>query len=206
MPDTAITLTFGDGQIGIAAGCNQMSGRYDIVDGTLATGPMMTTEMACAEPLMAQDAWISTFLPGAAVSLDGDTLTLTHGGVTLIATDRRIARPDRPLEGTTWVVDGFVANGTASSMPAGVTATLVFSAGKVALDAGCNTGGGPAAVADTSITFGPIGLTRMACAGPAGEVERRIVAVLAGEVASTIEADALHLRGAAGGLDLRAAP
>jgi len=206
VPNTEVTLTFKDGRIGVSAGCNQMSGAYDVKGGTLAIAQMMTTEMACAAPLMTQDTWISTFLPGAAVTLDGPTLTLAKEGVTVTATDKTVAKPDLPLEGTTWVVDGLVANQAVSSMPQGVTATLVFADGKVAVDSGCNTGSGAAEIGDTSITFGPIATTRMACAGLAGEVEQHVLAVLAGDVAWTIDADALQLRGAGGGLDLRARP
>jgi heat shock protein HslJ len=201
-----ITLTFDAGRIGVRAGCNQMGGGYAIKDGKLDIGPMMSTEMACAEPLMAQDQWISAFLPGAAITLDGDTLTLVKDAVTLTATDKAVARPDKPLEGTTWVVESLVSNQAVSSMPAGVIASLVFTGGKVAVGTGCNRGNGSAAIGETAITFGPIGTTKMACAGPAGEVEGQVLKVLAGDVAWTIDADVLSLRGAAGGLDLRAQP
>lgn len=199
-----IALTFEDGRVGVQAGCNQMGGGYEIADGLLVIGPMMMTEMACEEPLMAQDQWVSTFLPAAAVSLDGDTMTLAKGDVTLTATDKEVARPDLPLEGTTWVVDGIVTAQAVSSMPAGVTASLAFADGKVAVRTGCNTGSGTAAIGDASVTFGPIGTTKMACERTAMDVEQHVLAVLTGEVAYTIDADSLQLRGAGGGLDLRA--
>lgn len=204
VPGADIVLTFEDGRIGVHAGCNQMGGGFEITDGALAIGPMMSTEMACEEPLMTQDQWVSAFLPGAAVSLAGDTLTLAKDGVTLTATDKEVARPDKPLEGTLWVVDGLVTAQAVSSMPAGVTASLEFANGQVAVRTGCNTGSGSAAIGDASITFGPIGTTKMACEPAAMEVEQHVLAVLAGDVAYTIDADTLQLRGAAGGLDLRA--
>ncbi len=204
--NTQITLTFNPGRIGISAGCNQMGGGYTIEDGKLVIGPMMMTEMACEEPLMAQDTWISTFLPGAAITLDGNILTLSKDGITLTATDKKVAMPDRPLEGTIWIVQGLVSNQAVSSMPAGVTASLLFADGKVAVDTGCNKGNGAAEIAETVIVFGPIATTKMGCEGPAGEVEQQVLAALAGDVAWTIDADALQLRGAAGGLDLRAQP
>ncbi len=46
----------------------------------------------------------------------------------------------------------------------------------------------------------------MFCEGAAGEVEQQVLGVLTGEVAYTVDADALQLRGAGGGLDLRARP
>jgi heat shock protein HslJ len=205
VPGSEISLKFERGQLGISAGCNQMGGAYQVVDGALAVGAMMTTEMACEEPLMAQDAWIGGFVNGAVLALDGDTLTLVGDGVTLTATDRTVARPDLPLEGTTWVVDGLIANQAVSSVPAGVTATLVFTDGKVSAQSGCNSGSGPAEIGDTAITFGPIATTKMACGDPAMAVETHVLRVLAGDVAWSIEAGSLTLLGAGGGLTAKAA-
>jgi heat shock protein HslJ len=192
--------------VGISAGCNQMSGAYKLTDGVMKTGAMMSTEMACAEPLMAQDAWIGGFLDGATATLDGPTLVLAKGDITLTATDRTVAQPDRPLAGTTWVVDGLMADQMVSSVEAGVTATLVFADGRVSVDAGCNTGGGPAELGDTAITFGPVVTTKMACDGAAMAVERHVLQVLQGDVAWAIDGDSLTLTGAGGGLTLKAQP
>ncbi len=206
VPGSRVTIRFDGGSIGASAGCNSMSGSYEIVDGVLTTGPMMTTEMGCAEPLMAQDTWLSGFLAGAAVTLDGDILTLARDGVTLALTDKEVAMPDRPLEGTRWVVDGLVSHDAVSSVPTGVTASLVFADGSVAVETGCNTGSGTAAITDTTITFGPIATTRMACPDPQMEVEALVTQVLSGEVAYEIDADTLRLSNGGVGLTLRAQP
>ena len=197
---TMIALRFERGQLGISAGCNQMGGAYQVVDGMLAVGAMMTTEMACDEPLMAQDAWIGAFVNGAAIRLAGDTLTLSKDGVTLTATDRAVVQPDPPLEGTTWVVDGLIVNRAVSSLPAGVTATLELADGEVRVHSGCNSGSGRAQVGDTAITFGPIATTRMACGDAAMAVESHVLRVLSGDVAWSIEAGSLTLLGAGGGV------
>ncbi len=206
VPGSQVTIRFEGGSIGVSAGCNSMSGAYSIVDGTLRTGSMATTEMGCEEPLMAQDAWLAAFLPGAAIKLDGDALTLSNGDVTLTLTDKEVATPDLPLEGTRWVVDGLVTGDAVSSVPAGVTASLVFSDGKVAVETGCNSGGGEAAITDTTIAFGPIALTEMACAEPQMQVEVLVTQVLAGEADYEIDADALRLTNGRVGLTLRAQP
>jgi heat shock protein HslJ len=201
-----VRFAFEDGQVGISAGCNHMGGKYAITDGVLKTDAMFMTEMACEEPLMAQDEWIAAFVNGATIAVDGDTLTLAKDGVTLTATDKEVAQPDLPLEGTVWMVEGLVSNQAVSSMPAGVEASLVLADGKVAVKTGCNSGSGSASIGDTSITFGPIATTKMFCEGAAGEVEQQVLGVLTGEVAYTVDADVLQLRGAGGGLDLRARP
>lgn len=201
-----ISLRFEEGRLGISAGCNQMGGAYEVQDGALVVGPMMSTEMACDEPLMAQDQWISAFVSGAAVTLDGDTLTLAKDGVTLTATDKEVAQPDLPLEGTHWAVDGLISNQAVSSMPAGVEAWLEFADGQVSLKTGCNSGSGSATVGEGTISFGPIGTTKMACKDDAMQVEAHVLNVLQGEVAYTIDSDSLTIAGAGGGLTAKGAP
>lgn len=201
-----ISLRFEGGRLGISAGCNQVGGSYEVRDGMLVVGAMMTTEMACDEPLMAQDQWVSAFVNGASVALEGDTLTLAKDGVTLTATDREVVKPDLPLEGTRWAVDGLVSNQAVSSMPMGVEAWLELAGGKVTLNAGCNRGSGTAEVRDGTIVFGPIGTTKMACKDGAMQVETHLLGVLGGEVAYGIEADTLTITGPGGGLTAKGTP
>jgi heat shock protein HslJ len=205
VPGTTVRLTFEAGRIGISAGCNQMGGAYAIADGRLTIGQMMTTEMACEEPLMAQDTWVASFLGGAAVTLSGDTLTLRNGDVTMTLTDREVADPDRPLEGTRWVLDGIVTGDAVSSVPAGVIAALTIANGRMEVEAGCNTGGAPVTVDDTTLTIGPLALTKRACAADAMAVEQAMTTVLSGKVDISIEADVLTLTAGDAGLMLRAA-
>ncbi len=201
-----VRITFQGGSVSISAGCNSMSGAYQVVDGRLQTDQMAMTEMACAEPLMAQDTWIASFVGGAGIRLDGDTLTLGKDGETLTLVDRVVADPDRPLLGTRWVVDSIVSGGSVGSVPQGVTAALTLSDGRVDVEAGCNRGTGSVEIGAGSITFGPIALTKMACAGPAMLVEDAVTTVLSGEVAYDIEADTLMLEAGGRGLVLRAMP
>jgi heat shock protein HslJ len=202
-----VRLSFDVGRIGAHAGCNSMGGSVAIVDGRLVLDDLATTEMACDPALMDQDAWLAGFLDGATVTLIGDTLALANDGVTLTLVDREVADPDRPLVGTRWVVDGLVAGQAVSSVPAGVVASLVFSAdGRVAVEAGCNSGGAPVEIAAATMTFEPLSLTEMVCEGPAMEVERVVTEVLAGTVAYLVEADVLTLAHGGSGLILRAAP
>jgi len=201
-----VRLRFGGGQVGASAGCNSMGGPYTIVGDRLVAHQLATTEMACDPALMDQDRWLASLLDGATIALAGDVLTLAKDGVGLTLLDREVADPDRPLIGTRWVVDGLVSGDAVSSVPAGVVAALTFAAGRVDVEAGCNRGGGAVIVTDSTITFGPIALTKMACPGTAMDVERAVTAVLTGEVRYAIEAGTLTLDAAAAGLTLRAAP
>lgn len=207
VPGSQVRLSFEVGQIGAQAGCNSMGGSVGIVDGRLVLADLAMTEMACEPALMNQDTWLADFLAGAAVTLAGETLTLAKDGVTLELLDREAADPDRPLVGTRWVVDGLVSGESVSSVPAGTLASLLFTPdGRVAVEAGCNSGGAPVTVAAGTLTFGPLVLTEMACDGPATELERAVTSVLAGTTAYGIEADVLTLDHGGTGLILRAAP
>lgn len=191
---STVTLTFKDGNLSANAGCNTMSGAYTLsADGTLGVGQMATTQMACPAPLMAQDKWLAAFLPGATVKVEGDTLTLAKDKVTLTFVDQKTL--NLPLENTTWVVTGLVANSAVSTVPQGVKASLVFKVGRVAVDTGCNTGNGTATSTATSITFGPIALTKKACPADATQVEQLMVTVLSGTQPYTITADSLKIGG-----------
>jgi heat shock protein HslJ len=127
VPGSQVRIAFAGGNIAANAGCNSMSGAYTIVDDRLDVGMLAMTEMACQEPLMAQDGWVAALLDGATITLDGDTLTLAQDGVALTLQDREVADPDRPLLGTRWVVDGLISGDAVASVPEGVTAALVFA-------------------------------------------------------------------------------
>ena len=201
-----IRLTFREGQVGVSAGCNSMGGAYRVEGGHLVAPRLATTDMGCDQALMVQDQWVADLLVGAALTLDGDTLTLARNGVTVTFIDRAVADPDRPLAGTRWIVDGILSDGTASSVPAGATATITIHDGRVDVETGCNSGGATATVAGASITFRDLVLTKRACAPPLAGLEAAVVATLRGDAIYAIEADVLTLTAGQWGLTLRAAP
>jgi heat shock protein HslJ len=83
---STITIDFAEGLVVAAGGCNTLRGGYTVEDGVLVVDVLASTQMACDEPLMAQDDWIGALLEsGPRVTLDGDTLTLSGGDVTLTA-------------------------------------------------------------------------------------------------------------------------
>ena len=204
VPGTRVSLMFTNGSLSASGGCNSMGGSYTITGGRLSIGQMMTTEMGCDPARMQQDQWLAALLDGATVTLAGDTLTLQKGPVTLTMQDRKVANPDKPITGTRWVLDGIVSGATASSVPAGVTASIHIADGRIDVDTGCNTGGGTVDVTPTTLTLGDLALTKKACqAGPAG-VEGAVTAVLRGKITYTIDADTLTLTAGAAGLTFRA--
>jgi heat shock protein HslJ len=204
-----IRLSFDGDNLGVSGGCNQLGGTWSIDGDVLVVPPnMIMTEMACDPPeLMEQDSWLASFLSAhPTLALDRDTLTLSEGDVTITLLDREVAEPDRPLGGTPWAVESLVSADAVSSLPAGARVpTLQFDAGRVLVDAGCNTGSGDYEATGRDITFGPIAVTRIACDEASMEVEAHVLRVLDGTATYAIEADVLTLTNGDTGLVLRVA-
>ena len=211
VPGSELRIDFTDGDISITAGCNGMGGSYALSsDAELSAGPLVGTQMACAQELMDQDAWLSgtVFAAPLAVAADGDTLTLSREGLELVLSTRAVVSPDALLEGTAWQLDGIVSGQTVSSVPAGghVPTLSLAADGTVGVHTGCNGGHGTATVDGSSITFGPVVTTKMACADEAGrETEAAVLAVLDGTVEWSITEKTLTLTKGDQGLVYRAA-
>ena len=207
---TRISLSFEGEDLGLQAGCNHLFGTVDAADGRLQTSGVGGTEMGCAKDLMAQDTWLMQFFEaGPSWELDAETLTLHGDDTTITLVDREIADPDRPLEGTDWVLDGFIDGDTASSVPQGMSATMRIADGRMQFTA-CNH-------YDVAIELGsdlgvvmltPIGEARstaMLCEGADGEFDEHVRSVLLGETTVDIDADVLTFTAGSYGLTFRAA-
>jgi heat shock protein HslJ len=201
-----ITLTFDGDRLGAQPGCNSLGGTYSLDVDRLEVADLAMTEMACLEPaLMDQDQWFAELLlAGPTLALSGDTLTMTSGSTMLVFIDRETADPDRPLEGTTWVLDTIIEGDTASSVPAGVTAELIIAEGRLAAALGCNRGTAPVEVGDTTLDIGPMAATRMACPDAETSVENAMIATLEGVVDFEIDGPVLQIRNDDRGLHFRA--
>jgi heat shock protein HslJ len=204
---TRIRLAFDDGRLVASAGCNTMGGQYRVQDGLLHVTDLATTDMGCDPERHAQDAWLAKVLGGRpAVRLNGNDLTLEQAGTVITMLDREIANPDLPLVGTRWTVDSIFAGDTVSTPPGKGTATLLFGPdGRVQVNTGCNTGGGPYTVdaARGTIAFGPIGITKKACVDETNELEAAVLMAIDGDATFSISGSALTLMDGSFGLQLQ---
>ena len=203
---TRIRLSFLGGQLGASAGCNLMGGEYRLDGGRLVVTAVAMTEMGCDDPRHAQDDWLIGFLGARpTVGLAGNELTLQAGDTVIRLLDREVAEPDLGLVGPTWTVDSIVTGAAASSVPAGVVATLRFGAdGRFEVDTGCNRGGGRAVGDEATLRFIEMILTERACQGPPGDLEAAVLAVLTRDaVTYQIDAQTLTLSAGDRGLILR---
>jgi heat shock protein HslJ len=207
-----MTLTFADGKISASSGCNSANGTVDLANGILHVGTLASTLMACPDERGQADSWqdkVLTSLPKW--RLDDSTLTLTGKDITVTLLDKKVAQPDKPLIGTTWIVTALMTPDAQirSQTLDEVKPTLTIAPdGAVSGSAGCNRMTGHATPAPAAngpdVTF-QIGITKMACAPEIMEVEQAVLKALDGKTTATIDANTLILRNTNGsGLTLRA--
>ncbi|MDI9917697.1 META domain-containing protein [Rhodococcus sp. IEGM 1379] len=194
-----LTLDFtAPGRILATAGCNNATGAVTFTGGKITADALASTMMACEPGVMESDAWVATLIGATpAWTLAGDTLTLTTADATVTLADKKIVDPDRPVQGTKWTVTSLItpdAISTSTALEASAPNFTIAADGTVSGSSGCNRMTGSATVADTTITFTPMGATMMACTEDVAAVERQVLTVLDGEVAYTLDAGTLTLR------------
>ncbi|RSS98915.1 META domain-containing protein [Streptomyces sp. WAC07149] len=79
--------------------------------------------------------------------------------------------PDAPLTATSWTVRSVAGTTAPADREARFTLT---HEGQASGTLGCNRFSAPVTVDGTTVAFGPVTSTRMACEGAAGEVERAL--------------------------------
>jgi heat shock protein HslJ len=204
---TEIRLRFDDGQLSITAGCNSMSGRYRLVDGTLTVESLATTEMGCDPARMDQDTWVAgLFAVPVELSLGAEP-SIVSGDTVLTLADREQVSPDKPLQGTKWLLDSIGTggpHGAVSSVPAGVVAYLTFEDGSVSVYDGCNGGSGPVQVDGDRIDFEDRVQTLRGCVDDRQAVANAVAEVLTGETTYTIEEMSLRITRGDSSLGFRA--
>lgn len=76
-PGVDATVTFADGKVNGNVGCNSFGGDYKVSGDTIIFSQIVSTMMACADPLMQQESAVfSVFTDKATFTVDGITLTI----------------------------------------------------------------------------------------------------------------------------------
>jgi heat shock protein HslJ len=207
-PSTRIQLQFmDDGRLVANAGCNSMSGQVSTGGGKLAVDDLAITDMGCDGPRHAQDDWFAKLLQDEpSWKLEADKLTVTRGATALVLQDRETAEPDKPLDGTKWLLETVISGETASHSMGSEQAYFTINGERVTGSTGCNSFQGVVSRIGNKLTFGELATTRKACAGEGAALEKAILDGLKAEVTYSIDSNRLKLRTANGnGLDLTAA-
>ncbi len=203
LPGSQVTIHFENGRVHGTDGCNRYSASYTAGDGRFKVGEeIVTTNMACPEPVMQQAAAFMRALSEAS-GYRRETRSL----VLLAADGKEMAvfeAQSSELGGTSWLVTGY-NNGKQAvvSVVAASELTAVFqSDGTLGGSAGCNTYTARYETSGKGIAIGPAATTFKRCAHPAGVMEQEAQYLKALETAATYRLDGsrLELRTAAGAL------
>ena len=86
-PGVATSIKFGaDGQLAGNVGCNSFGGEYKVSGMKIEFGSLMSTLMACNNPVGEQESAVfAVFANAAPFALTGDTLTITSTDGSMVA-------------------------------------------------------------------------------------------------------------------------
>ena len=228
LPDTSVTLVFEDGRISGSANCNTFFADVTQSGDALDFGPIGSTRMACAEPIMQQEnAFLAAMssvshyvvaegqltltydgglLVFATAPAEGDTGTSEEGtAVTPTATPHQ--QDSELLQGTSWVLESFGPMDNVTAVLPNSAPTLNFEAGQVNGNASCNSYSGEVTLdEDGTMTVSMLVSTLMACADQAMmQQEADFMAALAQVTSYTLSGSQLTLQTPDGVLNFEAA-
>jgi heat shock protein HslJ len=89
---SSITLVFGtDGSVSGNGGCNTYNGSVAVDGDAIAFGPLMSTQMACPQPVMDQETqFFAALAASSTFNISGSTLTTRdNGGATQVTAARQ---------------------------------------------------------------------------------------------------------------------
>lgn len=170
-----VTMTFSPEGVSGSAGCNSFSGSFQYDNNALTFGELITTRMACAEDIMAQETAVLNALAAAtSFTVENNQLHILYGEGVLTFNS-----PNAPAPEATDAVDGgtgsagvptgtwtLVAYGSPENPQAaiqGSPATITFTPEGVNGQAGCNQYSGSYQYENGTLTFSNIVSTLMAC-------------------------------------------
>ncbi|MFJ8012115.1 META domain-containing protein [Streptomyces sp. NPDC096339] len=190
-------------------GCNGFSAGV-VFDGTSAitVTPGVSSLMGCKD-LDFETEFAKLFKGRLTIDRGPDRLTLKTADGSTIAMTPKPPAVDAPLTATQWTVDATVNGDTVASLPleAAGKARFTINDGTAAGSLGCNRFSAKATIEGSTLTFGPLTSTRMACEGQVGAVERALTDLFgSGPLSWKIQENTLTLVAADGnGLTAQAA-
>ena len=189
--DSRPTMTFGaDGRIEGTGGCNSYGGPYKLDGAAIDVGELASTMMMCTDQSIgAQETALFAALGGAQTWQVDDTGTLKLAGVSEIVAKPTPAEPSGSA-GTGLVGAWNLAEMGPTADFAHLQPTIEFTAdGGVSGFAGCNTFSGSYTTDGSTLTWGPLATTKMACQRPGSAVESDYLVALSGVNAWAIQPD-----------------
>lgn len=194
---TEIRVTFlpDEPTLTVYAGCNHLSGPFEIIDGQLRILGIGSTAIGCQLDLQDQDAVITELLMSSpSIELDSDTVTLTGPSGAMELVDARLVHPDRPLAGTVWQVDSLLDRVAAMTVPGLSANTITFDDTTVTVSSPCGRAHADAVVDASRVTVAEPSVEPVACTAAQQEVFGRIVRTVVGISEATVHERNLDLR------------
>lgn len=192
-----LTISFTEGRLAADAGCNKFTGAVTLDDHVLHVSGLATTLMACEDDRRGADEWLSGLLNSQpSWRLDDSRLTLHSADRTVTLLDKKVAQPDKPVKGTSWLVTSLITDNSqvrSRALDEARPTLTIAEDGSVSGAAGCNQMTGSAEVSGAQITF-RIATTKMMCSPEVMEVEQAVLNALDGGTNATVDADTLTLR------------
>lgn len=203
-----ITMRFENGRVHGTDGCNRYSAPYATsAGGFQLSGPVVSTKIACPEPVAKQaEAFLAALANARGTRLDDARLVLVDADNVVLAT---LDAQSQELAGTEWNVTAYNTGTQAVvSVIAETHLSIRFSAdAKVSGSAGCNEYTGTYSSSGQSLTIVEAAVTEKVCARPEGVMkqERLFLKALATVTLARMDGDLLELRSRDGGLAVKAA-
>jgi heat shock protein HslJ len=188
------TLRFEGGSLTGNDGCNSFRAPYELDGaGVRLTGPLVLTQRACPQPVMAQARSVQLAVGSAAgVRFVGGRLVLVDQAGAEVAT---YAPQTQDIAGTTWMVTGY-NNGKQAvvSVATGTHLTLEFSSdGTVSGTAGCNRFTGSYTAGPSTVSIARVAATRKMCVEPATVMDQETAYLAALTMGTRIRVDGPRL-------------
>ena len=189
-----------DGSVTIQADCNSVLGTYSLEDSKLSLEMGPSTMVACSEDSLG-DRFVAQLASATIYFFDRDMLLID---LTADSGTMHFSQQSTELAGTSWIVTGY-NNGNQAVISPIIDTELTLSFGDdgtVNGSAGCNGYSSTYEANGSSIAFGMMTSTMMACAEPEGimEQEQRYLAALEAAARLNLRGDRLELRRADGAL------
>ena len=201
LPEVKTTAEFKDGQIGGKAACNTYNGPYEVDGNEISFGMLMTTMMACPEPIMDQEmGYLSALSMVTSFEVTKETLSMFDADGEAVL----VFMPIEPasLTSTNWLLTSYNnGKGGMQSVIIDTEITANFSEdGTMSGSAGCNQYNASYEATEDTISIGVAASTEMACMEPEGimEQETQYLKSLQNAAVYNIRDDRLEIRDANG--------
>lgn len=207
LSDRRATLRFENERVHGTDGCNRYSAPYSTSpEGFQLSAPVVSTKMACPEPVMQQaDAFLAALAKARGARIDDGHLVLVDADGVIVAT---LDAQSQEIAGTAWTVTGYNTgmNAVVSVLP-DTHLSIRFSAdGTMSGSAGCNDYTGSYSFSGQSLTIGETAATKKTCAQPEGVMKQERIFLKALAMVSIVrmDGDLLELRSRDAGLAVKA--